>query len=313
MNSNIEQIIPLAMGGMAGLLVGIIFILVCGLSGVSRTSDGAKIYSGSLLMEGLSGLAFNAKRIIPLFLVIAFLYILSTLASAALGIPLGFMDLLTGTGAVFLGHRFLLEKPLRETGQELGERGFLGVLVRSLLMALILVIAVIILALPYFFIMALLQNAGASTGLPDLVLGFALGLAATGLSVLMARFSFMFPAAALGRKTWLATAGRESHGIGWALAGALWSNFLIMLVFTVLIMSGLGFLHVALGLPVNESSLVLTADDPAFIWEFIFVEMPMLLILTAYSLASISIVSAAYRRVVIDPLRGSAAPVGASE
>ena len=313
MNSSFEQYIPLALGSLGGLVVGLVIILACGLSGVSRTPDGAKLYSGSLLMEGLSGLVFNAKRIFPLFLVIVFLYILSTLASAVLGIPLGFADLLTSTGAVFLGHRFLLEKPLRETGQDMGERGFFGVLVRSLLMALILIIMAIILAFPYFFIIALLQNAGAPTALPDLVLGFAIGVAAIVLSVFMARFSFMFPAAALGRKTWLATAARESHGIGWALAGALWSNFLIMLVLTVLIMSGLGFLHVALGLPINESALVLTADDPAFIWEFIFVELPMILILTAYSLASISIVSAAYRRVVIDPLRGSAAPVAASQ
>ena len=306
MNSGFEQYIPLALGGVGSLLVGVLILLVCGLSGVSRMEDGTRLYSGSLLMEGLTGLRVNAGRILALFLAISFLYTLSTAVTQLTGIPLGIMDLLTGSGVIFLGHRFLLEKPFRETGFNLPDRGFFAVLVRGVLGGVILVALLCLLFLPYAFFNALILNAGAPTTLFDIGFGFLLGLGLAVISLVMTRLSFAFPAAALGRKSWFGTAARETHRLGFALAGALWSNFLIMAVLTVAVMVGLEMVRSTLNLPVSTSDWTLQADDPAFLWEFVLVELPIILITTAYTLVAISIVSAAYRRVAIDPLRGQA-------
>lgn len=303
METSFDQYVPLILGGTAGLLVGVAVIVTCGLAGVSRLEGGTKLYSGTLLAEGLHSLKVNAARTVPLFLAIAFLYTLSSLLTAAFRAPLGIVDMLTGAGAIYLGHRFLLEKPLQETGQVMEKRGYAGVLVRSILISLVLLLLLLVLAIPYLFVDALLQNTGAAMGLPDVALGFLLGLGLALISIVMSRLTFTFPAASLGRRTWLATAAQESHGAGWALAGALWSNFLIMLVVTVIIVSGLGVLHAALGLPVSPSMEVVPLDDPAFVPGFLFIELPMILMMTIYMLAAISIVSAAYRRLVMDPLR----------
>ncbi|WP_203292699.1 hypothetical protein [Maricaulis parjimensis] len=304
MNSGFEQYIPLALGGLGGVLVGMLIILVCGLSGVSRMADGTKLYSGSLFLEGLAGLRVNAGRIFALFLAISFLFALSTGITALTGIPLGIMDLFTSCGAVFLGHRFLLEKPFQETGHSLPERGFFSVVLRWIVGGIIALLMFAFLLLPYAIINALLVNSGAPTTLFDIGLGFLLGLGLTVISLVMTRFTFAFPAAALGRKTWFGTAVQESQGMSFGLAGALWSNALVMIVLTVVIMATLEILRSALNLPVGTSEWALQADDPAFMWEFLLVELPVILITTAYSLVAISIVSAAYRRAVIDPMRG---------
>lgn len=303
MDYSYQQYLPLILGGLLGGVVGLVVVLARGLSGAGRTPDGTRLYSGSLLLEGLAGLRANARRIGALFLAVCFLYTLTTAINVWLGVPMGIADLLTGTAIVYLGHRFLLEKPLQETGHSLPDKGFVGVLVRSFLFGLILLAMLAILAIPLLVLTALTRNAGTATGLFDIIFGAGAGLGLVGISLVMSRLTFAFPAAALGRRTWFATAARESQGMTWGLAGALWTNALVGLVVTFVLVAALTVLQALLGLPSSEAARVVSADDPAFVWNLVFVEVPVILATSAYTLIAVSIVSAAYRRTVIDPYR----------
>lgn len=219
------------------------------------------------------------------------------------GLTLGLANSLLAAAMIFLGHRTMLEYPARSAGIELPRNGYWSLFLRSIVFGLILLAVILAVFVLAALINALAGAMGASGQTTLFAIGAAGGVTTIALSTLFARMSFVYPACALGERSWFVAAIRRSRSAGTGLSVALWLMVILFVVLAVPVLLTTEALMSA-AIP-GSDALGFDRFDPDFaspgVWfAMIAGEVVTSLLIAAYSLASIACVSAAYRICVLE-------------
>jgi|OM-RGC.v1.006639698 hypothetical protein len=293
---NLPVLVGLAIGGGLSLLV--LFVL-----GFFRIGGAERVTAARVLGEALSTLAGRAGTLILLWIGVSLAYTTVTLFSLLIGRTTTLFETAMAAALVFLGHKTMLERQASAAGIEVPQTGYWRILLRSLALgAIVLVTAGLVFVLAALLV-ALAAMAGLDGDAPRLVTGVGAGVAAIWLSTLFARLTFIYPSSVLGGRDWFGTALGRSAPVALGLSASLWLVALasIALIIPLAIWSDALVMSIATTLPAAPGDLPDDIGTPLFWLRLVMEELPLNLLLVAYSLASIACVSAAYRLTVLPP------------
>lgn len=294
---NLPVLIGLAVGGALALLV----LLVLG-----STQLGARhprITCGAVLRLAVDTLARRAGALSLLWLGLAFAYTSMTVFYALTGSATRFLETGMAAALIFIGHRIMLERPARAVGIDMPDTGFWRILLRSLALGLSLIVTVGAIFVLAALGIALANLAGLTGAAPRLIAGLASGVAAIWLSTLYARLSFVYPSSVLGGRDWFGTALRRAAPVSLGLSVSLWLVAIVSITLIIPLVIGADalMLRLAAELPTTPADLPDDIGTSLFWLGIALEEVPLNLLLVAYSLVSIACVSAAYRLTVLAP------------
>ena len=291
---NLPVLLGLGIGGGAALLA--LFLL--GFTQLGARS--ARLTAGRVLSLASATFSARAGALFTLWISVSLAYTSVTLFTQLVGRTTYLFETAMAAVLIFLGHRTMLERPARDTGIDVPRNGYWRVLLRSLALGLAILLAAGAVFLLAAFLVALAGSAGLTGALPRIIAGMTAGLAAIWLSTLFARLSFIYPASVLGGRDWFGQALANAAPAALALSASLWVVALISLalIIPVIIWSESLVLAVASGLTSPPGEMPGDVGTALFWLRLAIEELPLRLLLVAYSLTSIACVSAAYRLTV---------------
>ncbi|WP_323761472.1 hypothetical protein [Maricaulis sp.] len=293
---NLPVLVGLAVGG--GLSLMVLFVL-----GFTGFGGSPRYTATPLLGQAVTTMKDRLGALVTLWIGVSLAYTAVTLFALLIGRTTTVFETAMAAVLVFLGHRTMLERPAAAAGIDVPQTGYWSILLRSLALgALILVTAGLVFVLAALMV-ALAEMTGLDGETARLAAGVAAGIAAICLSTLFARLAFVYPSSVLGGRDWFGTALGRTAPVAMALSASLWLVALVSigLIIPVVIGSNSLVLSAMAALPATPGDLPDDIGTPLFWLRLVVEELPLNLLLVAYSLASIACVSAAYRITVLEP------------
>ncbi len=293
---NLPVLIGLAIGG--GLALIVLLVL-----GFTRLGGAGRVTSSHLLGQALATLAERAGSLTLLWIGISFAYTAITLFALLAGRTSTLFETAMAAALIFLGHKTMLERPAAAVGLDVPQTGYWSILLRSLALGIIVLVTAGLVFVLAALLVALAGMAGLGGDTPRLVAGIGAGIAAIWLSTLFARLAFIYPSSVLGGRDWFGTALGRAAPVAIGLSASLWLVALasIAIIIPMVILSDTLVMSIVASVPATPGDLPDDVGTPLFWLRLVMEELPLNLLLVAYSLASIACVSAAYRITVLDP------------
>lgn len=199
---------------------------------------------------------------------------------------------------VFAGHRVFLASYARESGITLPDGALWSVILRALTLSAILFACILLAILAGALLFAVTGYLGLVADPVRIAIGLLMGILAALGSIVFARLSFLYPAAALGQAGWLVTAFRRANRLGLGLAASLWLVALACMILAILaILAGDHILALTVYADRAGLGLLSSPDIPgsrAYWAETLLIQLPFRIVFMLYAMASVACVSAAY-------------------
>lgn len=293
---NLPVLVGMAIGGGLSLAILLVF-------GFTRLGRRYRVTSSQVLSQALATLAGRAGALIPLWIGVSLAYTTVTLFALLVGRTTTLFETAMAAALIFLGHKTMLERPAAAVGIDVPQTGYWSILLRSLALGMIVLVTAGLVFVLAALLVAIAGMAGLGGDAPRLVAGVGAGIAAIWLSTLFARLAFIYPSSVLGGRDWFGTALGRAAPVAMGLSASLWLVALasIALIIPLAIWSDALVMSIATTLPAAPGDLPDDIGTPLFWLRLLMEELPLNLLLVAYSLASIACVSAAYRLAVLDP------------
>jgi hypothetical protein len=318
------QLAGAGVGG--GFVVAMLIAILAGyVSAGRKTVDGVEIRvgAGGLLGGAFATLAHHPKAALLLVAIGAagssFADALALLVAqlggssyGALSLPGNILWMIVNAIIVFSWHRTVLKPEAEAVGFDVREASFVGIIGRSLLMGLILILTLVLFAIPF--------GAVGAYGAPPLAavcIGLAIGVAATCVLVWWTPAVLSLPATALYQpQPGVLRMHQRGSGLGLALTAALSTAFLCFIGLVV----GASSIADQVWRQVEpdawlasferslQESIAPTSLTP---WEFALFNVPVGILIGTYTVLCVSVVSIAYRRWILPEHKRRVPPAGA--
>ncbi|WP_291844397.1 hypothetical protein [Maricaulis sp.] len=298
-----EENLPVLIGLTIGGSIGLIVLFALGFTRIAAPAQ--RLTAGRILTHAAATLGARAGALVTLWIGVSLAYTTVTLFAQLVGRTTNLFEGAMAAALIFLGHKTMLERPAQAIGIEVPQTGFWRILLRSLALGLTILATAAVVFILAALLVALAETLGLNGEAPRLVVGAVSGAVAIWLSTLFARLSFIYPSSVLGGRDWYGIALNRARPAALGLSAGLWLVALVSLALIVplIIWSNALVMAIAAGLPSQPGDLPDDIGTPLFWLSLVMEELPLRLLLVAYSLASIACVSAAYRLTVLAPGR----------
>ncbi|RKR03144.1 hypothetical protein C7435_1092 [Maricaulis maris] len=296
-----EENLPVLAGLAIGGTIGLIILFGLGFTRIGGSEE--RVTAGRILRQAAATFGARAGALVTLWIGVSLAYTIVTLFAQLVGRTTNIFEGAMAAALIFLGHKTMLERPARSVGIEVPQTGFWRILMRSLALGLTVLATAAVVFVLAALLVALAEIAGLVGNTPRIVVGALSGGIAIWLSPLFARLSFIYPSSVLGGRDWYGTALNRARPAALGLGAGLWLVALasLALIVPLIIWSNTLVLAIATDLPSQPGDLPDDIGTPLFWLSLVMEELPLRLLLVAYSLASIACVSAAYRLTVLTP------------